>query len=486
MLDPSILVGSIESKAKGVAAGSDGSALDESMDPLHQAMQQLADAQLRSETLAAAIEIQSELDEATDLAAAANRAARQLMAVLKADRIQITWRKQDAGSCELIADSGLASLDSSSELLAAAEEVALREDVTHFPCDQHANRHAILAVKQYAESLDASIIAMALRDEANRSCGAVLAINPTHVMTNAQLQVIAPALTSKFTMLQAMQPRIWERLVRSLLDKTHQSKRLVALAAVSALSAAMLIPLPYQIDTICELQPVERRIVAAPFDGPLESVMVRPGDVVDEGETLARINPREIDYELAGVRAEFRRAVQEKKGMMAKHDFGGRKIAELEAERLQSQQDLLVYQRENLEIRSPLSGIVVSGDLRQSEGAPLSKGDTLFEIAPLDKMIVELAIPEDDLIHARESMEVTFYLHALPGETLSGTLLSIHPQAELRDHDNVFIGEVVVGDQKGILRPGMRGRAWIKADRKPLGWNLFHKAYYSMRDSLGW
>ena len=29
MLDPSILVGSIESKAKGVAAGSDGSALDE-------------------------------------------------------------------------------------------------------------------------------------------------------------------------------------------------------------------------------------------------------------------------------------------------------------------------------------------------------------------------------------------------------------------------------------------------------------------------
>lgn len=171
---------------------------------------------------------------------------------------------------------------------------------------------------------------------------------------------------------------------------------------------------------------------------------------------------------------------------MADHDFGAIKIAKLEAERIAMEKELLQYQRSNLEIRSPLAGVVVSGDLKRSEGTPLSKGDPMFEIAPLGEMVVEISIPESDFVHVQAGMPVEFYLHAVPSETLTGKLQAVHPAAELRGNENVFIGEVAITDTKGILRPGMQGRSWIQSDRHPLGWNLFHKAFFSLRTAIGW
>ncbi len=208
--------------------------------------------------------------------------------------------------------------------------------------------------------------------------------------------------------------------------------------------------------------------------------------MVAQGELLARINPREIDFELAGLRADLSRAQQEQMGLMAKHDVAGSRIAELEAESLRLQTELLQYRRFNLDIVSPISGVVVSGDLKQSEGTPLSRGETLFEIAPLGKIVVEIAIAESDYSHVRVGMPVHFQVHALPQRQFVASLDRIHPRAELIEHENVFIGEVTIEDPENVLRPGMLGRATVIGDRHPLGWNLLHKAYYAFRSATGW
>ena len=57
---------------------------------------------------------------------------------------------------------------------------------------------------------------------------------------------------------------------------------------------------------------------------------------------------------------------------------------------------------------------------------------------------------------------------------------------EVIDNENVFIAEVEIPNDKQLLRPGMEGRARISADRHPLGWNLFHKAWYAALAWLGW
>ncbi len=137
-------------------------------------------------------------------------------------------------------------------------------------------------------------------------------------------------------------------------------------------------------------------------------------------------------------------------------------------------------------IRSPIAGIVVAGDLAKSQGVPLTVGQTLFEIAPLEAMIVEIAIPEDDIRFVTSRMCVDIRLDAFPFERWSATLDRISPRSELKDNENVFIGEATIPNPGGKLRPGMRGKARITTIRRPLGWNLFHKALAAVAGWMGW
>ena len=116
----------------------------------------------------------------------------------------------------------------------------------------------------------------------------------------------------------------------------------------------------------------------------------------------------------------------------------------------------------------------------------MTRGETLFEIAPLGQMVVEIAVPEEDISHVEVGMEADFFFHAIPNRRWRGTVSKVHPQAEIRDHDNVFVAEVALEDTESLLRPGMRGRARIYGHRHMLGWNLFHKAYYAVQRSVGW
>ncbi len=193
---------------------------------------------------------------------------------------------------------------------------------------------------------------------------------------------------------------------------------------------------------------------------------------------------------MAGIEAELKQAIHEMHGRTVEHDFAARRLAELESERLQWQADLLVHRRSHLEIRSPIDGMVISGDWRQSEGMPLSRGEKLFEIAPTTQMIFEIHVPENEIQYVRAGMIVTMSPHASPspgrsGHRWAGRITHIHPRAELRDHDNGFIAEVLVVNQDDVLQPGMRGRATIYSDKRTIGWSLFHKPWFAMRTMMG-
>ncbi len=483
MLDPSIIVDTNQVPAAG------GPALV-SLEAFEKARRQADLGETRGKLLSAALELQTELDGCRDFDAVAVQAARLIAGLTVARRVQIAWRDQATADVRIVADSDSTSTADVVLATAAGEEIAARGSIAELPCTDHANRHALLATRQYCEAAAASsFIGVPLGDRNGNPRGAVMAIDPDPASldhTRNLLAVMGPALSQKLAHFQSMQPRHWERILRSVIEPVAGRHRHAAALIAAFLSVLMLIPVGYNVPANCELQPVHRRFVAAPFDGPLEKVLVRPGDVVEKEDTLARINSREIEYQLAGLRADLKRAEQETKGLVVEHDFAGSNIARLEARRIQLETELLQYQRDHLEIRSPLSGVVVDGDLETAEGTPLTKGETLFEIAPLGEMIVEIAIAEEDLAYVRKGMEVEFYLHALPDRNLHGVLKHIHPKAELRDHDNVFIGEVYIEDEENVLRPGMRGRSWVQSDRHPLGWNLFHKAYFALRHTLGW
>jgi multidrug efflux pump subunit AcrA (membrane-fusion protein) len=274
----------------------------------------------------------------------------------------------------------------------------------------------------------------------------------------------------------------WYRRLR----RAAGSHRLRVWSALSVLAAAALaVPVPHRVECDCAIEPVVRQFIAAPFGAPLEASLVRPGDEIAEGQLLARLDGREVRWELAGVEADFQRAARERDGHMAQHDSGAARLSELQMERLQLQTKLLEHRAEQLEIRSPLAGLVISGDLDQAIGAPLEIGQVLFELAPLERVVVELKIPEQDVPYAQVGQPVRFWLESQPDEPRDGRIARITPRAEIVDGMSVFVAEVPFENHAAWLRPGMQGTARIDVGECRLGWRLFHRAWETARVWFG-
>ena len=77
-------------------------------------------------------------------------------------------------------------------------------------------------------------------------------------------------------------------------------------------------------------------------------------------------------------------------------------------------------------------------------------------------------------------------LEAMPSEVIAAEIHRVHPKAELRDNENVFVAEAIVETNAKWLRPGMRGESGVSTGRRSLGWNLFHKPVAHVRGWVGW
>lgn len=270
--------------------------------------------------------------------------------------------------------------------------------------------------------------------------------------------------------------RLWKRA-------SLTARRAVAGAAACALVAAF-VPWPYPVRANCELQPVVRRIVAAPFDGILLRSSVRAGEVVRQGQLLAEMDGRELRSQLAEAIANRERAAKESDQALAEGRVAEARMASLEAEGLSHEIELLEYRRRHLEVRSPIDGLVLQGDLERSEGAPLRVGDPLFEVGPLDRLVAEIAVSAKDVPLVREGAGAVLKLESRANGTVRGQVLRVAPKSEWIEDRNVFLCEVEIGNPGGDLRAGLKGRAKIEGPRRPLLWILGRDAWLALRYHL--
>ncbi len=273
-----------------------------------------------------------------------------------------------------------------------------------------------------------------------------------------------------------------EKTRDTLRKKTARIMMAIALAAVIVL----LIPFPYVVKCDCQLEPVQRRFVAAPFDSVVDRSLVQNGDVVKANQPLAELDGRQLRIELAGLQASLESEKKKHDAALAQRDVASSQIALLEVRRLEADIELTKDKLKNLIIRSPIDGIVVSGDLEDAEGAPVDVGQTLFEIAPLDRMLVEVEVEEAEVCYAKPGQKVDVLFDAFPFDKFEGKVLRIHPRTEIREDRSIFVAEVELENSNGQLRPGMKGRCRVQSDWHPLGWNLFHRSFENVRGWLVW
>jgi RND family efflux transporter MFP subunit len=336
---------------------------------------------------------------------------------------------------------------------------------------------------------DACVSLPLLRDDGS-ACGTVLVATSgqrlSHPSTVEQFdrtcQMLGPHVDIVSRANQG--PRQWLGRKFDKLRSTNWTRNL--LYGLAALTLAMCIPLPYRISCDCTIQPVKRRFLAAPYDGILDHADVKLGDLVSENDVLAHMDDGNLRIELSGLQAELAAAKKKRDSALAQGEVAQSQIARSEMRRHQAQIDLVNEKLKNLEIRSPIDGMVVAGDLEKAEGAPLEMGQTVFEVAPLDRMLVEVAIEQSEIGYARPGMPVDIKLNAFPFQSWEGTVKNICPSTEIVNDKAVFVAEVEIANQELKLKPGMEGTAKVRGDLACIGWSLFHRPWESVRYWTVW
>jgi biotin carboxyl carrier protein len=454
-----------------------------------------ARAEHEAQQTAAMQELLEEAETCDDLAQACRVLVDRMREYVDCDRVALATCPRQGGRSVLRAVSGAVKFDSHSPLVTAVEsaldEAIVREELTVWPPESPAGRQAALAHHKLCTISDVScVISCPLRNAKGELVGAWAFMGSRQSLARPHvvrlLRASETRVASSLHLMSRVRTSLGKKLFTAVFGKQGSWKARAFVLGLCCAVAALLLPVNYKVHCDCQLEPVTRRFVASPYDGILDRALVTVGATVEPGDVLARMDGREIRWELAGIIAERDRATKQSEASFANHEFGAANVARLEVERLDLKKQLYESRQKNLEITSPIQGIVVAGDLEKAEGAPVACGQTLFEIAPLSEMIAELAIPEADISHVHEGQEVVLHLEASSQGPLRATVTRVRPRAEIREQQNVFIAEVQLVNADGSLRPGMQGAARVVGPRRTLAWNLFHKPWQSLSLWLGW
>lgn len=345
--------------------------------------------------------------------------------------------------------------------------------------------------RQLANSLGVQhVLVQLIVDREQRVQGAIVLIGDFDTSQRTQicrqLEELLVPLANVFRLHREASYSVWQRFLQNV-KAWLTSKRTPLLAAVALVVIAMMfVPAPYRVKATCLCEPANSRLVVAPFDGQLLTSLVKPGDQVRAGDQVAVMDGSEIRAELAAKQALLQQAQQRHSAALVSGDASTATSEFLEVEQLKQQQAVLQQREARLVLRSPIDGIVVSGDLEQAEGATISIGHRLYEIAPLDNLVAEIAVDETDIQKIRTGQTVSLSFNADFGHRYQAKIERIHPRSELQDNKNIFIAEATIQGDKTGLAPGLRGHARIDSGRQSIGWIIFHQPYNAWCRYWGW
>jgi RND family efflux transporter MFP subunit len=258
-------------------------------------------------------------------------------------------------------------------------------------------------------------------------------------------------------------------------------------ASALALVVLLLVPLPYQVTAAARIEGAEQHVLVAPTDGFLKEAHVRPGDVVKAGQLLAQMADQDLRLEESKWQAEFTQHENAYISGMARADRASFSVSRAKANEASAQLDLVRSQLGRMRIVAPTDGIIVQGDLTQSLGAPVRRGDTLLTLAPQGRHRLLLDVDERDIGDIGSGRQGVLALTALPGEVQRFSIERIVPVAINREGNNIFEVEAKLAEDPPSLRPGMLGVARVDADKRTLLWRLTHRGFDWLRLQLfGW
>lgn len=237
----------------------------------------------------------------------------------------------------------------------------------------------------------------------------------------------------------------------------------------------------YRITASAVMEGSIQRVVAAPISGYIATANKRAGDLVHAGDLIASLDDNNLKLEAADLESQKQQLQREFRESLATNDRSKVSVLNARINQIDAKYELTSEQLSRLQLLAPINGIIIDGDLSQSVGSPVTRGDILYKIAPENDYRVILKVDESEISYIKPDQTGKLILSALPGQTLDITITKITPVSISANGHTFFRVEAKLNEKNLHLQPGMEGVGKVIVGERNILWLLTHKVMDKFR-----
>ena len=275
---------------------------------------------------------------------------------------------------------------------------------------------------------------------------------------------------------------------QALLGPSGVGLKAAAVGASLLLLYALFAHWDYRISANGQLATDSTRIISAQFDGRIDQAPPSAGDTVREGSVLATLDTRELRQQETDAQAERKRYLAEADKARAANALADLEVATARAAQAGARLARLTDLLAQAEHRAPFDGVVVEGERKELQGAPVRKGDKLYRLARVEGLYATLMVAERDAALVAPGQTGELVLVSRPDLKIPLRVLAVIPVAQTRGQEgNHFLVRAELQQApQAWWRPGMSGNARIDTGERQVAWILTHRLVDSLRLLLWW
>ena len=238
--------------------------------------------------------------------------------------------------------------------------------------------------------------------------------------------------------------------------------------------------------------------VFLPVAGKIEKVFVLEGQLVSQGEIIAKLDSSEIQLKLLEAGSQLAIIERQIVEARAESDAAAMNRAAIERQSLRAKVTKARADLQHVELKAPLNGMVLTPNPQELQGRVFAMGDEIVRLADPNNLIMLVHIPETDLLDIAIGQKVRGILRAQPGHTFEGevrhvgrsyevpsTVLESSSDLENKENQTGFIAEVEIIDPPFEIRPGMTGHAQIYTQKSSVIVRIWRRLSNFMAFNLG-
>jgi len=253
-------------------------------------------------------------------------------------------------------------------------------------------------------------------------------------------------------------------------------------------------PLQERLSLPGTVKPWKALNVVAEVNGKIVEKRVSEGQTVQKGDILARIDERDYQNALASAKAAYRVAEANRKRIekLYQQKVGTQSQVDdiiAQARTSKAAMDNAALALERCAIRAPFDGVV--NRFHIEAGQYLAIGDPVAEVLQMDRVKIEVGIPESDVDKVRRLEHFSVKIDALGGRTFSGTRHYLYQNSD--NFARLYNLEIAVENPHNEILPDMFTRVEIIKTEVPDGlgvplYSLINRrgmdALYIVRDGM--